>query len=62
VRAAQGRSEEAIRLYRRALELEPGSSRWRRPLADALAARGRLDEAAAVLAEPPADQAPRSAR
>lgn len=41
VRMTQGRSEEAIRLYRRAIELEPGSHRWRAALEAALAARDR---------------------
>ncbi|MGH0033163.1 MAG: tetratricopeptide repeat protein [Myxococcota bacterium] len=32
VRAAQGRTAEAAHLYRRALELDPGSERWQRRL------------------------------
>jgi tetratricopeptide (TPR) repeat protein len=53
VRAAQGRGAEAIRLYRRALQIDPAAQRWRRPLAALLAAEGREDEAADVLAELP---------
>jgi serine/threonine-protein kinase len=53
----QGRADEAIPLFRKALALEPSSVRGRRLLADALIARGRLDEAAVethkVLAQQP---------
>lgn len=51
VRVDQGRAEDAIRLYRRALTLDPGSPRWRPPLAAALSSRGREQEARAVLEE-----------
>jgi tetratricopeptide (TPR) repeat protein len=60
VRIAQGRTEEAIRLYRRALALEPEVDRWRSPLAAALSDRGRHEEAAAVLSD--SGQEPRSER
>lgn len=56
VRAAQGRTAEAIHLYRRALAIDPSAQRWRRPLAALLLAEGRDAEAAAVLAELPRDQ------
>lgn len=51
VRVAQGRSAEAIQLYRRALAIEPTAHRWRRKLAALLLAEGRDEEAAAVLDE-----------
>lgn len=51
IASAQGRSEQAIDHYQRALSLQPDANQLRYPLAVELRRAGRLDEAQAVAAE-----------
>jgi tetratricopeptide (TPR) repeat protein len=46
-----GRLEDAVRLYERAVELDPGGHVWRRNLGDALLALGRTPEAREAFGE-----------